>query len=1162
MKTLFESWVFRVITITVLALLVGGHKVSAQEVRASITGIVQDASGAAVSGAKVAVTNLQQNTTVETVSNASGNYVTPLLQPGEYRMTVTFPGFSQYVRPSIVLQMQDRARVDVQLVLGEITESVTVTDSVSLIESETASRSQTINNAIIADVPTQGRNAMQLAWAAAGVVKKGGWRYLRAFDTAGNSNFAVNGGINKQNEVLLDGISNARTGGNVISSPTIETIQEFKVITNSYDATYGRTGGGTVSIVTKGGTNNFHGTLFEYFQVEDLNANQFELNKAGVEKPPMNVNTYGFYLGGPVFVPKFFDGRNKLFWNLSYEAMRQRSADPGSATMPLAEWRTGDFSTLQTAQGAPVGIYDPLTTAPNGQRTQFAGNIIPAARINPVAKNVLSYYPMPISAGDGPAHLNNYIYPSRWVADMDQWSGRVDYNVNDTNRVYFKYSQNPFSEYRGLVWGGSNPAEPTGNAPLIRNGRNWAADWTTTLSPTLTFDLRAGLSRWETSSGNSFGADFNPAQLGFSSALVSQFAKFQFPRFNLGTYQAIGSDRVWHDEPSDVYSLQPNLNWVTGSHFLKFGADFRRYNDLNNDPGPASGVYTFGKDWTQANALQASATSGNELATFLLGHPTEGFVDLNMAPAYQSQYYAFYFNDDWKLTQRLTLNLGLRWDYESPAVERYDRQLRGMDFDAASPIAGQATGLNLKGVPMFAGVDGNSRGAFASDKNNWQPRIGVAYRVNDKLALRGGFGMFYLGQGEKGSALGFSQRSNIITTTDGRLTPAVSLENAFANLPGGRLLQPIGSSAGAASFLGQSITVNHLNRPLPYSIQYSFDIQYELPGNILAEVGYNQNETRKIPVNVGNLNVIPASLLGRRTASGAIDSAYYNERIPNPMAGLIPNNSALNGATIVRQRLMVPFPQFDGLAYQNVPIGKQYYNGMQVKLTKRMAKGVTFIANYGIGKTIEQISMLNNQDFNFADPDSSNLEKRSAEEIDIPQKFVLTGVWELPFGKGRSFGSDWAAPLDFLFGGWSINANATIQKGWAVNYPNANQITPGSAKISNPDLERAFDTSLWIDPSTNKPVSAQEPFTLRTFPSRFGDVRVPGYRNIDGSIAKRFPITESVDAQFRFEMINATNTPWFSTVQSLDVANSNFGRLNPVQANLPRWLKLGLTLNW
>ena len=1141
--------------VAALLLLCSSPQSFAQEVRASITGIIQDSSGAPIPGARIVVSNLQQNVSVETQSNATGNYVTPFLAPGEYKMTVQFTGFRQYVRSSIILETQDRARVDVTLTLGDVAESITVTDSVALVESETASRSQVIANKLIEDVPTQGRNPFQLAWAAAGVVKTGDWRFLRSFDTGGTSNFSVNGGRSRENEILVDGISDVRPNRSVVHVPTMETVQEFKVLTNTYDSQYGRTGGGTVSIVTKGGANDFHGTLFEYFQADDLNANQFELNRGGVEKPPMTVNTYGFFLSGPVFVPKFFDGRNKLFWTLSYEAMRQRSADPGLETFPLDEWRTGNFSGLRNAQGDEVAIFDPLTTAPDGSRSQFPNNVIPGSRINPIAANVLGFYPSPNTAGDGPAHINNYVYPSRWVADMDQWSGRLDYALNANNRVYFRYAQNPFSEFRGLVWGGSNAAEPTGNAPLLRNGRNWAADWTSTLSPSVTFNLRAGLSRWEETSGNSFGAGYNPATLGFSNALVSQFAALQFPRFDIGQYQNIGSDRLLSSSPTDSYSLQPNLNTVIGAHFLKMGAEFRRYNSLSNNPGQASGSYTFGRNWTQELAAQASATSGNELATFLLGYPSSGYVDLNMNPAYQNHYYAFYFNDDWKVSSRLTLNLGLRWDYETPLTERYDRQLRGFDVNAASPIDGQVPGLNLRGAVMFAGVDGNPRTAFNPDKNNIQPRIGAAFRVTDKLVVRGGYGLYYLGQSENGSALGFSQRSNVIASTDGDLTPAVSLQNPFSNLPGGRLLQPIGSSEGAASFLGQSITINQLDRPLPASHQYSFDIQYELPGNMLAEVGYTGNQTRNLPVNIENINAIPASELGRRTASGSIDTAYYTDQVANPMAGQIPNNPALNRATIARQRLLVPFPQYDKITLQNVAIGKQYYHGMQAKLTKRFSRGVAFLANYGIGKTIEQVSFRNDQDFNLSDPDASDLEKRSANQIDIPQKLVIAGVWELPFGKGRAFGADWAAPVNFLLGGWSLNGNVTFQKGWAIDYPNANQLAPGSAALSGSNGLRAFDTSLWGG-------LKQEPFTLRQFPTRFGDVRIPGYKNLDASIAKAFPINEKLRAQFRFEMINAFNHPWFAQVQSLDVTNAQFGQLNPVQRNLPRWLKLGLVLSW
>lgn len=540
-----------------LTLLVGLASINpvawSQEVRASITGVITDASGAAVAGAQVAVARTDRNVIIETRSNESGNYTTPFLDPGVYRFTVQLPGFKQYVRDRVVLETQDRARIDVTLTIGDVSESVTVADSVSLLETETASRSQVISNKLIEEVPTQGRNPFQLAWSAAGVIKTGDWRYLRSFDTGGTSNFSVNGGVNKENEILVDGISNVRPDRSVVHVPTMETVQEFKVLTNTYDAQYGRTGGGTVSIVTKGGGNQVHGSLFHYFQAEEMNANQSELNRGGIEKPPMTINVFGFQASGPVFIPKMFDGRNKLFWTLSYEGLRQRSADPGVATFPLDEWRGGNFSTLRNTAGAQVTIYDPLTTDAAGNRQPFAGNIIPGSRINPVSANVLSYYPSPNSPGDTAAGVNNYIYPSRWISNMNQWSGRMDYSVNDNNRVFFRYAQNPFEEFRGLVWEGSNVAEPTGNAPLIRNGRNWALDWASTLSPTTYLTVRAGLSRWETSSGNIYGFGYNPANLGIDQQLVSQFNRSQFPRFNLGQYQAIGSDRIFSSSPDDTY---------------------------------------------------------------------------------------------------------------------------------------------------------------------------------------------------------------------------------------------------------------------------------------------------------------------------------------------------------------------------------------------------------------------------------------------------------------------------------------------------------------------------------------------------------------------------------------------------------------------------------
>jgi len=1018
---------------------------------------------------------------------------------------------------------------------------------------------------LINEVPTQGRNPFQIAWAAPGVVKTGGWRYLRSFDIGGTSGFSVNGGRNQENEVLMDGISNVQSSRQVIHVPTMDSVQEFKVLTNTYDAQYGRTGGGIVTIVTKSGTNELHGRAYEYFQNDKLNANQFELNASGIPKSPNHINAFGFEVAGPVWIPKVVNGKNKLFWMIAYEGMRQRSADPGVATVPLLDWRSGDLSTLLNAQGQPVLIYDPLTTATDGTRQVFAGNKIPQTRLSPIAMAALKYYPAPTSNGICPAHIQNYPYPSRWVCDLNQWIGRMDYNINSRNVVSFRYVQNPYSEFRGLVFltdlSQKNPAEPTGNAPLIRNGRNWTFDWTSTLTPHMTFDLRSGLNRWEETTGNTFAIGFDPRQLGFEPALVSQFTRIGFPAIDFaGGYQAMGPSRLLSYSANDAYTVQPNLNWVVGRHLTKFGVEARKYNDNSLNPGMAVGQYSFGKNWTQANASRGDAVSGNELATFLLGYPTSAFVDRNIDPAFAHFYYAAFFQDDWKVTSRLTVSLGLRWDYESPATERYNRMVRGLDFNAPSPIASQVQGLSLKGHVLFAAVNGQPSGSFKPDRNNFGPRVGLAYRLRDKWVVRGGYGLYYLGQNATGSNQGFSQRTNAIVSLDG-LTPAVNLANAFAVQPGGQLLAAVGSSQGVASFLGQSLTVNWLDRPLPYSHQYSFDIQRELPGRILVETGYVGNQTRKLPTSA-NANYVPVSELSRRTPSGAIDTGYYTAQVQNPLAGLIPLNAAVNGPTTQRQFLLYAFPQFPQVTVNNLPIGKQRYDSFQLKVTRRFSHGLTFLGSYTISKALEQVSLQNTQDLVLSDPASTKLVKQPADQIDIPQKFNFTGIYELPFGRGKSHANSIPTALDYVVGGWELNWNVTYMKGWAVNYPNANQVQPGRAAFSHPTIAEWFNTELWNDLNTDKRVSPQEPFTLRTYPLRFSDVRLPGYHNWDASVSKYFRITERVRLQFRFEAVNTLNYPWFTAIASVDVTNTQFGRLNPVQNNLPRFLKLGLVLEW
>ena len=683
----------------------------AQEASASIAGTVTDAAGAPIAGAFITVTNLASSSSVSTKTDEKGNYVSPLLAPGAYRLTAEQTGFLKFVQAGIVLQAQGKARVDVSLEIG-----VLIADPagpVPLLETDTATRSQVLSNELIANLPTQGRNPFEIAWDAPGVVEGGSWRYLRSFDVGATSALSINGSKIQENEMLLDGISDVRGDRTVIHVPTMDSVQELTVMTNTYDAQYGRTGGGVVTMVTKPGGNALHGRIYEYFQNNHLNANSFELNAGGLPEPGYHINTFGIEASGPVYIPKVVNGRNKLFWMFSYEGMRQRTGDPGQANVPLADWRSGNFSSLVNGQGQPVLICDPLNRAANGSRVPFTGNNIPANRINPVAAAVLQYYPAPDSPGSGPAHLSNYVYPSRWVGSLNQEIGRVDYAINGENRVFFRYGQNPYRESRGLVFGTdisqASPAEPTGSAPLMSNGRSWAFDWSWLASPTMAFDLRAGVTRWEETSGDSFGAGFNPTQLGFASSLVSQFSQMQFPYFQLGSYQAVGSSRLVGAAADDVYSLQPNMSLVRGQHIMKFGGEVRRYDDNSNNPGMAAGSYTFGKNWTQQNPQQADALSGNELATFLLGYPTSGFVDRNIAPAYTNNYWAVFFQDDWKLTRKLSLNLGIRWDYETPIIERYDRQLRGFSFFTPSAIASRAAALNLLGNVLFANGFGAPR---------------------------------------------------------------------------------------------------------------------------------------------------------------------------------------------------------------------------------------------------------------------------------------------------------------------------------------------------------------------------------------------------------------------------------------------------------------------
>ncbi len=1140
---------------------------NAQEFRASISGNVTDPTGAPVPGVRVVAQSVDREVEYPAVTNETGRYVTPFLSPGSYRLRVEKEGFKPILREGITVSAVDRVNLNISLEVGAVSDRITVTADAPLLQTETAVRSGTIGAKMIQDIPTSGRNLFQFQYSLPGVTKASNyWGNFELYAFGNINAVSINGGRVGENEILLDGVTSTRGSRSASFAPGLQAIEEVNVITNTYDAQYGRVGGGTTSINLRTGTNQIHGELFEFFKNDKLISNGYSRNSAGVRKPAYRNNTYGFRLDGPVYLPKVLDGRNKLFWMLSLEGLRERNPQTQLWTIPTAAQRGGDFSQLTDNAGRQIGIFDPLTTAaaPGGgfTRQQFPGNVIPRARLNPVATNALGFFPAPNRASEGLDGQNNYLFINSSRNEYDQWLGKMDWAVSQKSRLSWRYGQTPWENFARVQWG-TNAAEPSTEAPSTRIARNWGADWTYTINPSTVFNLRGGLARYEGFSGNIFGRDFDPTQLGFPSALVAQFDVKQYPRFNFtgNNYSSLGSTRTANYETQDTYSMQPNVMMLRGKQTWRFGAELRRYNSNTHQPGASSGTFNFGRNWTQRNPQQADALSGNEIASFLTGAITSGNVEKNIWPAYRNSYGALYFQNDWKILRNLTINLGLRWDYEGPIVERFNRQVRGFAFDQTSPLQSRVQGLNLRGGLLYAGTSGAERESFLRDRNNWQPRVGVAWQFMDKWVMRGGYGLSYLGQNAAGPDTGFSQPSSVIPSTDNNLTPASFINDPFPRslFPTG-LLQPIGSSQGLATNLGLGVAAQYLDRPLPYSHQFSFGLQRTLFNQWLVDASYSGNLTEKLPLNLG-LNFIPTNELTRLPV--AQRPAYFNEQLPNPMRGLLPG-SGLNGNTLPRSALLNAYPHFGGVTITNVPIGRQNYHSLQTKATKRYSNGFAAQAAYTWSKTLESTNLLNAQDTDLGNLLNTRLEQR-LQQWDLPHTFSGLVTYELPFGKGKAMFANINKVGQAFIGGWNLNVQYLVRSGMPFDFPNAAPLEARSAALTedqrnerartagrdkfNPFFDKYYDNTLF-------PRAAQAPFTLRDFPTRFPDVRSRYLQSWEVSAYKEFRFFERVRWQIRADLQNAFDYAYFGAQASNNVTDPRFGQLNPAQNNATRQVVL------
>jgi hypothetical protein len=1134
------------------ALFVFSSLAFSQEFRATLTGRISDPAGAAVPSAEVTVKNAQTGDVTNTKSNDDGNYQVLFLTPGSYVVTVEKAGFKKAIREGVTLDVAAHGVVDVAMTVGDVTQSVTVSANTETLETQTADRGLTIDNSRVLNVPLMGRNPFAAAWSAPGVIQNAATQRLRPFDIAGSSSMAIGGGRPSTNEVLVDGITSLLEATSVSYVPTAEAVSEFRVQATNFDAQYGWTLGGVVNMVTKNGTNEFHGSVFEFFQNTHLNANTFNSNLTGTPRQSSHINTFGGDIGGPAI-------KNKLFLSYTFEDIRQVIPDPFSTSVPTALQRQGNFSQTyyaRDAAGNPLvqTIYDPFSNP--SSRTPFTGNIIPASRQDAVALKVLSYVPTGSVGGDPLTGLNNLTNngSTRKFTDFfPENTIRGDYSLSQSTRFFIRYSRNALQEERSFHYSTNstlNPADTGNNNPFTRENHNATVQFTKTLSPTTVLDLRAGLERFKSESGSNQGEGVGPATLGFSPTFVSQAANW-FPKFNWTNYEGAGAQPTYTSPVAQTMSFQAGLFKSIGKVNTKFGYEFRLIRGYSQSPGFNAGNFTFDQTFTGANPTSIQPSSGNALASFLLGTPQSGYIQVASEPARQEKLSSLYFQNDIRLTEKLKINLGLRWDYLGPMTDRFNQLPRGFASTTLNPIS--PPGFPVYGGVLFTGVKGNPRGIFDQSWGNLGPRLGAAYQLDQHTVLRGGYALIY-GQtwSDPGNAPGFTQTTNMVTSIQTGV-PANTLDNPF---PGG-VLQPAGSSQGLLTALGQTYTfADPAGGAPPYVQQFSVEVQREVARDFLVSAAYVGSRSSRLQVSQ-QLNALSVGNL-------ALGTAALSANVPNPFAGLLPGTS-LNGATVQQQQLLVPYPEFliNGITENFRPIGKSSYNSAQFVVTKRLSYGLSFSVAYTISKQIDQT--------NFANPQDVRLERVIAA-WDIPQNLQINFMYQLPFGTGKPWGANLAKPVRYAVSGWEVTTLTRLQQGMPMNFPSGAAATGVNPALSNPSYARWFNTCTQLANGTlqncqpNEAVAwtIRQPNTLQLWSSRLSSVRLPGVHNVDISVMKHNHIGERFDLLFRTDFINSFNSPQFFSGPITTVTSGNFGRISGAmdQSNLPRFIQLSLKLQF
>ncbi len=1106
----------------------------AQDYRGSLEGTVTDATDAVVPGVAIVVQNESTNAALKTETNSRGNYLAPLLEPGEYTVTAEARGFKKLMKKSVTVRTGEKLTFDIRMEVGATSESVEVKAEVPLVETASANMAQIVDRRFLDSLYLSNRSPLAMLSLTPGVEGGG-----KKFTDSTQQEFTIQGGggVKGNNEITLDGASVVvpRQGGTIAASPSGDAVEEMRIQSTMFDAAYGHSNGGVVAFASRGGTNTPHGSFEGFYRNSALNANSWLNNKRGLGKPDDSRQFYSGAFGGPIWLPKIYNGKNRTFFftSVQYDKTQGGSTYSGRTFTDLE--RKGDFSQTLNGQGAKLTIYDPFSTVVTGStatRQPFAGNIIPASKLDNAGKTMAAGFPLPNISG--PAQIGAYNWVSQGTSNEParQISTRVDQMINSSHKLFGRFNYINYDRRYSQIPAGMLRA-PVGGEPNddLRNMYSVSLNSDHVLTPTLIASMRYIVNRYDSSTvfRNSY---VSLKSLGLPD-IISQNAALQaWPRLDLGSNTITMGNRL-KARANDSHGFNPSASKLTGAHSTRFGADIRivNWNEVSPDYSGA-GQFSFSDRFTRSDPFKSDTgkTTGASLVSLLLGTPDSGSLGGATPYSLRSYYYAFYVQDQWKISKKVTLSYGLRYEIETPYTERYNRLAYGFDYTSPSPV--KVPGVDLRGGLLFAGVNGSSRYEGQVDTNNFAPNIGIAWQIRQGTVLRAGYGLFYassLGNMDTGFRIPptFDLNAPYVGTTDSGATPYTTFANPYPN----GIQAPSGNKDGLAARYGNSLSFVTQGRVLPYAQQWQGGLQQSLPGKTRLELAFVRMLSVK-GLESFNLNEKPDKYL----ALGAAE----NIQVPNPFYNILPSSTSLGSSKNTAQKnLWTAYPQFTSLSQGGSNTHVAVYHAVEVNLEKRLGNGLSVLSSLTLSKLMENniTSLVNERHY------------RTVGELDRPYTFNLAAVYDLPFGMGRAF-LNGRGLGSRLLGNWTLSARTVFRGGnpMSVSDANGRPIRLRNAAKSDSVSDRLGDR---IDPKTGAVLnpyfditafqSLPTQYTIAPDPPQLSELRTPSAKTLDASIIKRFQLHERWRFEARMDASAVLNQPLWNAPGTDMTNKATFG---------------------